>query len=115
MKIDIVKSLIVVLLTALITYGLYSVSDYDTVRWWLTGVSAAVLAISGVLTFGVSFEGERSSAMFKVLSGIMFFVFLFANLTFAFFEFSLPLYIILNGVMLLVYALAGVSIVRTKQ
>ncbi|MBE6174244.1 MAG: hypothetical protein E7147_01690 [Rikenellaceae bacterium] len=115
MKVDVVKSLIVVLLVALIAYGLYAVSEYDTVRGWLTGVSAAVLAVTGVLTFGVSFEGERSSVMFKVLSGIMFFVFLFANLIFAFFEFGLPLYIILNGVLFLVYALTAVSIVRTKQ
>lgn len=115
MKVDVIKSLIIVLLVALITYGLYAISEYESVRGWLAGVSAAVLAITGVLTFGISFEGERSSVMFKILSGIMFGIFLIANLIFAFFEFALPLYIILNGIMLLVYALASLPIVRSEQ
>ena len=85
MKIDVVKSLIIVLLVALISYGLYAICGHEAVRGWLTGVSAAVLAITGIITFGVSFEGDRSTAMLKVLSGIMFVVFLFVNLIFAFF------------------------------
>ncbi len=115
MKFDFIKSLIVLFIAALFGYGLYSICEYDALRWLLVGVGAGVFAIEGVLTFGMSLKEERKGMMFNVLSGLVLFATLVMNLIFAFCDFSIPLFVIINGLLLLIYAMSAVSIYRTQR
>lgn len=115
MKIDWIKTLIAVLINALMVYGMYVTCSSDTLRDILIGVSAVVLTITGVFTLGVSVEGERSAIMVKIVSGIFYAVLLVVNWIFTVVEFTIPLFIIINGILLLLYALVIVSMARTKQ
>lgn len=115
MKIDWIKSVIVILINALIVYGMYSVCDFEALRGVLVGVAATALTITGLFTMGISVEGQRSAAILKLLSGIVYVLFLIIDWIFATIEFTIPLFIIVNGLLLLLYAVLAVSIARTKQ
>lgn len=115
MKFDFIKSLIVLLIAALFGYALYSICDYEALRWLLVGVGAGVFAIESLLTFGISLKEERKSMMFNTLSGIVLFATLIMNLIFAFCDFNVPLFVIINGLLLLIYAMSAVSIYRTQK
>jgi hypothetical protein len=49
------------------------------------------------------------------LSVVWFFLVILENFIFSFFNFSIPLYIILNGITILLYAIIAVSIYRTQH
>lgn len=115
MKFDFIKSLIVLLIALLYGYGLYSISDYDSLRWLVTIVGAALFAVEGILTFGISLYEERKSMMFNVLAAVVLFATLIINLIFACCDFSVPFFIISNGVLLLLYAMCAVSLYRTQK
>lgn len=115
MKFDLIKSIIILCIAALFGYALYTICDVDSLRWLLTCVGAGVFAIEAVMTFGISLNEERKSIMFNTLSGLVLFATLAMNFIFAFFEFSIPLFVILNGLLLLVYAMSAVSIYRTQK
>ena len=53
--------------------------------------------------------------MFNTLSGIVLFATLIMNLIFAFCDFNVPLFVIINGLLLLIYAMSAVSIYRTQK
>jgi len=67
------------------------------------------------LSIGVNFEHSRTTTNIRVVSGIFFAVALISNLIFTFISFSVPSYIIVNGILLLVFILITYSINRAKQ
>lgn len=115
MKVDFVKSLIALGISALVAYGLYSLCDVESLRWLLALVEGAMLTLLSVFTLGVSAEKERTSIVLKVLSGTMFAVVAVVNFIFAFCDFNKPLFVIVNGLCLLLYALVAVSVYRKQQ
>lgn len=115
MKIDWIKSIIIILLCALVSYGYFAICDVKELRWLLTIVSFITIAVTGIMSAGASLKAERTGVMFKVFSGIACAVFVIVNLIFSFLDFIVPFYIILNGILLLIYALAAVSIGRVKE
>lgn len=114
MRFDFLNSIIAIGLSALIAYGFYEICDYDSVRWLLTIISGVVLAILGVFSIGLKPKAERTATNLKVLSGVMFAIMGVINFVFAFVNFNKPLFIILNGVCVLIYALVAVSIYRRQ-
>lgn len=115
MKFDFIKSLIVLCIATLFGYGLYSICDNESLRWLVTAVGGGIFAIEALLTFGISLKEERKSMMFSTLSGIVLFVTFVMNLIFAFCDFAIPVFVILNGLLLLLYAMVAVSIYRTQK
>jgi hypothetical protein len=53
--------------------------------------------------------------MIRTVSGIFFAIAFVSNLLFSFFDFSTPIYVIINGIAIMTYALISYSVSRAKQ
>ena len=91
MKIDIVKSIIALALSALLAYACYAICKYDEIRWLLTIVSFVMFGSLSVMTFGLKAKLERTSVVLSVLSGTLLTVAIIMNFVFAFFNFSIQI------------------------
>ena len=114
MKINFVQTIIAIALSLLISYGLYSFHNSEN-KMLLSAGSFLFLALTLIITIGASFELPRTTTNVKVVSGIFFGVALISNLIFTFIKFSVPSYVIINGILLLVFILIAYSINRAKQ
>ena len=113
MKINFVQTIIAIALSLLISYGLYSFHNSEN-KMLLSAGSFLFLALTLIITIGASFELPRTTTNVKVVSGIFFAVALISNLIFTFIKFSVPSYVIINGILLLVFILIAYSINRVK-
>jgi len=114
MRINFAQTIIAIALSLLIAYGLYSFHCSEN-KILLCAGSFVFLAVTLIITIGASFELPRTTTNVKVVSGIFFTIALIINLIFTFISFSVPSYIIINGILLLVYLLIAYSIKRAKQ
>ena len=114
MKINFVQTIIAIAVSLLIAYGLYSFHDSEN-KILLSVGSFVFLATALVMTIGTSFELPRTTANIRVVSGIFFAIAMITNLIFTFINFSVPSYVIINGVLLLVFILIAYSINKVKQ
>ena len=115
MKLDVVKSLIAVAISALLAYACYEICDYERLKWVIAAGVFVSIGIPMMLALGVSSKQERSSVMLKTLSWVVILIETISNSVFVFFDFSIPVYIIVNGLILLIFALIYNSIYRTKM
>jgi hypothetical protein len=114
MKINFVQTIIAIAVSLLIAYGLYSFHTSEN-KILLSAGSFVFLAATLVMTIGTSFEFPRTTTNIRVVSGIFFVVALISNLIFTFITFSVPSYVITNGILLLVFILIAYSINKAKQ
>jgi len=114
MKINLVQTVIAIALSLLIAFGLYSFHSSEN-KILLSAGSFIFLAVTLIITIGASFELPRTTTNVKVVSGIFFAIALISNLIFTFISFSVPSYVITNGILLLVFILIAYSINRAKQ
>lgn len=103
MKIDFVKILIAVAISALLAYACYEICNYERVRWTITIGAFISILLPILLAMGISAKEERGAIMLKTLSYLLLVMEIVANGIFVFFDFSIPAYIITNGLMLLLY------------
>ncbi len=115
MKIDWIKSVITLFLSALLAYAFYTICDVEELKWLLTVAAFVTISVTGMCSIGLSLNAERTGIMFKAFSGIFLALFIVLNLIFSFIDFNIPFYVILNGILILIYALASVSMCRIKQ
>lgn len=111
MKINFVQTIIALAVSLLIAYGLYSFHDSEN-KILLSAGSFVFLATTLILTIGTSFALPRTTTNVRVVSGIFFAVALISNLIFTFIAFSIPSYVITNGILLLVFILIAYSIIE---
>ena len=114
MKINFVQTIIAIAVSLLIAYGLYSFHDSEN-KILLSAGSFVFLATTLVLTIGTSFQLPRTTTNVRIVSGIFFAVAFISNLIFTFITFSVPSYVITNGILLLVFILIAYSINKAKQ
>lgn len=114
MKVNFVQTIIAIAVSLLIAYGLYSFHDSEN-KILLSAGSFVFLAVTLILTIGTSFELPRTTTNVRVVSGIFFAIALISNLVFTFLKFSVPSYVIINGILLLVFILIAYSINKAKQ
>jgi len=114
MKINFVQTFIAIAVSLLISYGLYSFHESDN-KILLSAGAFIFLAITLIVTIGVKFELSGTTTNVKVVSGIFFVIALICSLIFAFINFSVPIYVITNGILLLVFILIIYSINKAKQ
>lgn len=84
MKLDIPKSIISLIISGLIAYGCYSICPFEELCCLLTGTTFGYLAITGLMTFGITINTLRNATVIKVFSGCMFFTGIVLNITFFF-------------------------------
>lgn len=115
MRINVLYSIIAVCISALVAYGFYSFCRSE---------NQCLMAIGGFLfigfplflAMGVSSPARRSTVNMKVLAVVFFLIALAVNILFACLShFSIPLYIILNGITALIFFLIYHSVYSTKQ
>lgn len=114
MKTDPVKLIISLVICALISFGLYQLCEVDPQRIWVLCCSFLFLSVTSCFTLGFSLT-SRGSIMLKTLSGIFFLVGILFHLLFALFVFNQTLFLIADGLLLLVYLLVAQSIYKAKQ
>ncbi len=115
MKVNAPYSIIAVAIAALIAYGVYSFSRSENEVLLAIG-SFLFVGFPLFLAMGISSPAKRSSANIKVLALVFFLIALAVNILFACLShFSTPLYIIINGITVLVFFLIYHSIHSTKQ
>ena len=105
MKIDIIKTIIAIALSALIAYACYSISNYDSLRWIVTIGAFIAIGTPMLLALGITTSNPRGSVLLSVTSWVVALVMIITNVIFAYCEFGIPWYIILNGIILLIYLL----------
>ena len=108
MKLNVVKTIIAIAVSVLIAYGLYSFHDSEN-KVLLSLGSFVFLGMTLVIAIGVNFEQPRTTTNIRVVSGIFFTIALISNLIFSSFTFSIPSYIITNGILLLIFSLTAYS------
>ena len=115
MKVNALYSIIAVAIAALIAYGIYSFCRSENELLMAIG-SFLFISFPLFLAMSVSSPAKRSSANMKVLSTVFFLFALAINILFACLShFSVPLYIIPNGIAVVVFFLIYHSIYSTKQ
>lgn len=114
MKIDWIKSLIVVCITALMAYCIYEFSNEGCNKIVLSAGTFLSMTVTSIFSFGVNLNEPRVSVMFKTHSMIWLFFTIVENVAFSFFSFSIPLYVIISGMLILLYAIITVSIYRKQ-
>lgn len=115
MRINVIKSLIAIAISALLAYACYAICAYEHVRWIITIGAFLTIATPTLLTIGITAKKARSATMLSALSGVLLFVEIVANGIFAFFDFSIPVYVITNGLILLIYILIYNSIYQKQM
>ena len=114
MKLNLIQTIIAVLVSLLITYGLYSFHSGEN-QILLSAGSFIFLSITLVMFIGTTFEFPRTTINIRVVSGVFFIIGLISNLIFTFINFSVPSYIIINGLLILTFILIAYSIYKAKQ
>jgi hypothetical protein len=114
MKINYVQTIIALLLSLLISYGFYSLQDFEN-RIYLALGSFVFFATTLVMTIGSRFESHRTTTNIRVVSGIFFTLSLISNLIFVLISFSITSYVIINGIFLLLFILSIYSIFSSRQ
>lgn len=115
MKINVVLSLIILVLSSLLGYWVYSVADTD-IHATLAGVLSAIcLALPLTLGFGVSYNTSASLVNIRMLSCVLFLIMLILHFYYAATGISMPYYVLVNGILICIYVAIVYAIVKSKQ
>ncbi|MDR2650801.1 MAG: hypothetical protein LBC68_00595 [Prevotellaceae bacterium] len=114
MKVNFIPIVIATAISLLIAYGLYSF--YDGGNKLLLSIGSFLFFAPTLITaIGISFPLPRTNLNIKVVSGIFFVIALISNVIFSFFDFSVPTYVLTNGILALIFILTVYSINKAQQ
>ena len=103
MKANIFLTIISVMLAALIGYLAFHIASGDENDAICGIVSGVGFAATLVPVMGLQYESGRLGVNIRIVSFIFFAIFLISNFCFAGFGVKMPYYIIVNGIMLMIY------------
>lgn len=115
MKIKAIPTFIAAAICTLIVYGFFSLCK--------TPRQELLLAIGGFVCLfpalgtclGVRFEQGRTSANLAVIGGVFFVIQLVCLLIFTFVSFSTTSFVVVNGIILLIFLLVTYGVAKAKQ
>lgn len=114
MKINTFKSIIAFCISTLLSYGLYNLPASGMSN--IVCIGSFIFFITTLMTaLGLQFNYSRTNTNIKTLSIVFFIIGLISNSLFSFSSFSIPFYVMLNGILLLVFLLATYSIFKAEQ
>jgi hypothetical protein len=115
MKINPILLLIAAGIAALIGFGFYSANKAEELVWAITIGSGllSLITLSGI--FAVNFDARGGTGNVRIISGLFFAISLVSNIIFNFLNFTLPPYIIINGILFLLYILIGYGVTRALK
>lgn len=116
MKIKVIPTIIVLLLSALLGYAVYSFANNEQQRCLLAIITSVVLFATMFGIFGFSLKNPRRAAnihtlsiVFSILFVIVFFIYSCLK------QYNVPLLIILTGILFLIWILIVYGIGKAKQ
>jgi hypothetical protein len=115
MKINPVMLLISLAIAALIAFGFYNGNKGETYVLLITIGSGLLgfITLAGILA--VNFDVKGGTGNFRIVSVLFFVITLISNLIFNFLNFSLTPYVMVNGILLLLYILIEYGIIRALK
>jgi hypothetical protein len=116
MKINVVFMFIALAIAALVGYGFFALKEGDSYQLLIAiGAGLGVfLPLSG--TIALSSDSRGIVGNIRALSIVFLLVFVVSNIVFGFIKLVTPsAYIIVNGILLLVYILIGYAIAKTLK
>ncbi len=103
MKINVFLLFISIALTILLGYWIYDIAkgkENDVI----CGILSSVCIFSTLIPFvGLQYNNMRIGVNIRVLSGVFFSILFISNFLFAYFGIIMPTYMIINGLILVVY------------
>ena len=114
MKLNIIPIIISVGISALIAYGFYNF--HNSINKDILSIGSFIfLLITLMCSIGINFDTPRTTTNIKTLSILFFAISLLSNFVFSYFDYSIPLNIIVNGIFFLIFALIFNSIYKLKE
>lgn len=103
MKVNIFLTSISIALAALVGYLAFNIASGDE-NDVVCGIGSAIcFAITLIPTMGLQYKSGRLGVNIRILSVIFFIIFAISHFCFAGFGVKMPYYIIVNGIMLMIY------------
>ena len=113
MKVNLTKASIAICVSFLINYGIY-LSAVSNITTLLIG-GTIFITTTLLFSFAVSFDHHRTTINIRLVSSVFLLLAIISNSLFCFFIFSVPYYVIPNGLMYLAYAYIIYTIYDTKH
>lgn len=115
MRINPILCVLAAAIAGLITFGLYSMQNTNA-TWLITIGGFICMVLPLATTLGIRFEETRTTTNVKVLSGMFFAILLVSHFIFAGFRISsTPAYVVINGIVLLLWLLIAYAIAKAKM
>ena len=115
MKIKFVPTMIAAAVSALLAYALYVLCKTEGQEVLLAIGGGVCFFLSLATCFGIRFEQGRTSVNTSVIGIVFFLLLLISHGIFAFAKFAVPAYVIINGILLLVFIGVTYAVAQAKQ
>ena len=115
MKVKVVPTIIALGISALLAYALYNICHTEGKEMLLAIGGGLCLFLPLVTCLGVRFELSRTSANVAVVGAVFFVLMLVSNVIFAYSHFETHAYVIVNGIILLLFLLIAYLIAKARQ
>ena len=112
MKIKFIPALISAALALLIGYGFFAANGHEWQRWLMFAVTAVEFIVLLVGGFGIKYA-ERGGANVTALSIVFIIATLVANLIFTVLPFVAPPFVIVSGILILLYVGIAYAIAKS--
>jgi hypothetical protein len=115
MKINPVMLIVSLAVSALVAFGFYTANQGEACLWLITIGSAFLcfITLSGILA--VSFDAGGGTGNYRIVSALFFIVTLISNIIFNFLNFTLASYIIINGILFLLFITIEYAIIKALR
>lgn len=115
MKINFIPSIIAIVLSALIAFGMYSWCRCKDMNLLIAIVSGMCMCLTSGLALGISWSDARKSTNIKIVSSVFASLEIAINVIFcSLITFSVPAYIITIGISLLIWMLIIYGIAKAN-
>ena len=116
MKLSFVPSIIAIAASALIAFGFYSWCRCEDMRLIVSICGGISLLLTGGAMLAVSIQQTRGTVNMRLTSGLFAFLLFVSNVIFCCITtFSMALYIIVNGLLLLTWSIAIYALARAYK
>ena len=116
MKLNLFPSIIAIIASALVAFGLYSWCRFEDMRLLVTIFGGVSLLLTGGTMLALSAEKPRATVNLRVASGVFAFLLLVSNAIFcAVTTFSMALYVLINGFLLLAWIIVLYALIKAYQ
>lgn len=115
MKINISVTWIILILSSLLGYLVFSIADSDPYAKMASIISAVCFTFPLIMGGCVQYRTSVSLINVRVVSFVFFLVMLIFNFFYAYTGISMPSYVLINGILICIYALIIYAVIKSKQ